>query len=82
MDNKPNFLDELISNDIFYLYICSLISADTMFDWESTVKSLDNIQTLKLHAFKSELVTEKHLNYIKEVEEIAMQSLKTFKKDK
>lgn len=79
MDKKINFVDQLINNDIFYLYICSLVSADTIIDYTSANKSILDIQILKLHTFTSKLATEKHINYIKEAEKIAMDRLKTFK---
>ena len=48
MDKKDiNFLDKLISDKMFYLYICSMVSADTLINIETCEEILKKINALK-----------------------------------
>lgn len=80
VENKEvNFLDKLIKDDMFYLYVCSMVSADTLIDIETCEDMLKRIQRLKDSITTSELKTDKIVEYIDDAEKIIINDLEMFK---
>lgn len=79
MIKEINFLDKLIKDDMFYLYVCSMVSADTLIDIETCEDMLKRIYLLKDSLVDSELKTDKIIEYIYEAEKIILNDLKMFK---
>ena len=80
VENKEvNFLDKLIKDDMFYLYVCSMVSADTLIDIETCEDMLKRVQRLKDSITTSELKTDKIVEYIDDAEKIIKKDLEMFK---
>lgn len=78
-NKEVNFLDKLIKDDMFYLYVCSMVSADTLIDIETCEDMLKRIQRLKDSITTSELKTDKIVEYIDDAEKIIINDLEMFK---
>jgi hypothetical protein len=80
VENKEvNFLDKLIKDDMFYLYICSMVSADTLIDAETCEDMLKRVQRLKDSLVNSELKTDKIIEYVNDAEKIIIKDLEMYK---
>lgn len=73
-----NRIDQLITDDMLYLVLGYLISADTLIDLKTSNKAYNTFLSLEKHLKDSKLKDEKIEKFFKDCKEIIEKEIKTY----